>query len=1025
MRRSPRAHLAFAFAACFLVPAVLGGLAGPAAAAVRYVPVVPFEDLLFANVDGVFDAARDPATGETWYATSGGLVHVNRDRTARRLLGVADGLPTPLLYSVRFDATGMLWVGSDQGLVRVDPATAKMTVWNPGNTPDATAFIVSYAHPASDGSVWIGTHQRGIGRFWPATGAWEGPWNTSALENHPVVAGEETPSGMVLAARASGFLRFVDGTFAPVEEPEQFALASANAYAWDDGVEWFGTDAGVWRYDPANATTPWKRYLGETLSDIRVTDLDLRGRDLWVSTKNGVTVLNLTTGNASYLGSNAGLPSSYVRRAAIDGDEVLFATLRGLAILNLTEKRTTNLLTGESNGPNANSLLGGTWHRGRAWFGTTDGVTGFDPVRQSWLSLGTVDGVDVKSLPVYDVVSDEDRLWLATKKYVWMYNETSRDWIYIADEKGTNVYFHLTVDGDTLWLPEYGTGLIEYNWVTNTTRRYDVTNTGLLEWEVRDAKHTASAVFIATASGLYKLDKTTRLVTTVYGTESGFPSANMERLWLDGKDLWVGFREHGLARFNTETFEVTKIYNESLGNLPGTDVRALVRDRAHAWVGLGADGLARVNLATGKVDRWTDEDGLPEAHVNGLVLRGGILYVGTHGGVARLNTETLKFLPMHVADPAAWAVANPPPVPEEEVATIDFAPRVKITFPVAGTAVTGVLTIEGDASKPGGAIDRVEVSVADGAWQTADGFGPWSFDVDTTRHPPGELLVRARAVAGNETSEEDSITVRVVAPPKEPLAIRHTPPVGAAFAGRDVRIAAEVRGDEPLRATVYYERPGDGQYRRAPLVRQGSLWVATIPAEDALEGDLKYFLEATSGLLTTTLPEDRAQPFVLALAPPPAAAVHVQGPEIVEATAGETTRFTLAITNVGRERDNYVLLATGLRSAWVTLDASTFRLEPGARIEREVAVSAPARAFADTTTLTFTVKPVGSAAEPALVEIPLAVRAAQATVDGEPADATGEATGFRALLKRLPPPGLAPALALLALLALVTRRNSR
>ena len=66
------------------------------------------------------------------------------------------------------DHNGTLWVATNDGLNRFDPATGRFTVYK----PDPPKRIVDYLELVEDqkGALWLGTDSSGLHRFDPATG---------------------------------------------------------------------------------------------------------------------------------------------------------------------------------------------------------------------------------------------------------------------------------------------------------------------------------------------------------------------------------------------------------------------------------------------------------------------------------------------------------------------------------------------------------------------------------------------------------------------------------------------------------------------------------------------------------------------------------------------------------------------------------------------------------------------------------------------------------------------------------------
>lgn len=90
-------------------------------------------------------------------------------------------------------------------------------------------------------------------------------------------------------------------------------------------------------------------------------------------------------------------------------------------------------------------------------------------------------------------------------------------------------------------------------------------------------------------------------------------------------------------------------------------------------------------------------------------------------------------------------------------------PTVNITSPRWGAEVHDTVTIQGTAAqgKDAAAIERVEVRIENGSWDTAVGTARWSYQWDSTNLSNGNYIAMARAYNGSGYSSLDAIVVRV------------------------------------------------------------------------------------------------------------------------------------------------------------------------------------------------------------------------------------------------------------------------
>ncbi len=105
--------------------------------------------------------------------------------------------------------------------------------------------------------------------------------------------------------------------------------------------------------------------------------------------------------------------------------------------------------------------------------------------------------------------------------------------------------------------------------------------------------------------------------------------------------IWVGFRESGIARLRNGRFE----HITAREGLPEGDVQTLYVDRAgRLWIGTIGGGVGRIDSPTAvtvAAQKYTTSEGLSSNTVRGFTEdRWGRIYLGTAKGVNRLNPDT-------------------------------------------------------------------------------------------------------------------------------------------------------------------------------------------------------------------------------------------------------------------------------------------------------------------------------------------------------------------------------------------------
>ncbi|HEY0978977.1 MAG TPA: two-component regulator propeller domain-containing protein [Flavobacteriales bacterium] len=105
--------------------------------------------------------------GILWLATlGGGLVRLDRVRNDVRGFSTADGLPSSTVYAVHQDHAGMLWLPTDNGIVRFDPPTRQVTTYSTHDGIAHNEFNRTAHVQGADGRLYFGG-LNGITHFHP------------------------------------------------------------------------------------------------------------------------------------------------------------------------------------------------------------------------------------------------------------------------------------------------------------------------------------------------------------------------------------------------------------------------------------------------------------------------------------------------------------------------------------------------------------------------------------------------------------------------------------------------------------------------------------------------------------------------------------------------------------------------------------------------------------------------------------------------------------------------------------------
>jgi diguanylate cyclase (GGDEF)-like protein len=267
-------------------------------------------------------------TGLLWVATRGGGVSLLDLRApVVQLVGHAWGAAdawTQEVASVYVDSKGELWAGSLEGLRHWDTRGREQRYRHRPGSPDSISpDLVRDIVEAGDGRYWVGT-LNGLDRLDPRTGRFEhfrhDPQDPFSLSNNRVNAVARDRKGRLWVGTQGGLNRLDPGS----RRFERFRAGDAGLS--DDfvrvlledraGTLWLGTEVGGvcrWRETEARFDC-FRSGTGESsLSDDRVFSLyESESGSIWIGTDNGLNQLDPRTAVIRRITRESGVPTDDV-----------------------------------------------------------------------------------------------------------------------------------------------------------------------------------------------------------------------------------------------------------------------------------------------------------------------------------------------------------------------------------------------------------------------------------------------------------------------------------------------------------------------------------------------------------------------------------------------------------------------------------------------------------------------------------------------------------------------------------------
>ena len=384
------------------------------------------------------DSFAETGDGRLWVGTYGqGILELSLNQVQaglpipqRRIVheqSIASSLAHNTIWTLLRDRSGQLWVGSDRGVSRHDPAqNAVLSLFSvPGRADRISDIDIHSVAAMPDGRIWLGFGERGVdilaadgGRV--ASLLSDNAHPDTALPRNQVVSLEAHGNQDVFIGTAQGLYRSnVAATFVKRMRVPGMGFDEQITSLLAEGEHlWLGTPNGLWRLHPRD----WEqsRQVNLDLSDRRVMTMVHQQRpghagNLWLGTQNGLNRIDLESGKVEQFMPEpdraGGLAAGFIPNLLLDREGRLWiATFSGGLNVLLNPGTASGGRGGNSGGAaqfrrigiehglpssNINKILQD--RQGYIWVSTDDGLARIDPHDFSVHALQRADGVAIRT----------------------------------------------------------------------------------------------------------------------------------------------------------------------------------------------------------------------------------------------------------------------------------------------------------------------------------------------------------------------------------------------------------------------------------------------------------------------------------------------------------------------------------------------------------------------------------------------------------------------------------------------------
>ena len=312
----------------------------------------------------------------------------------------AESVSGSFIAALLEDRDGIIWIGSDKGLNRLDRQTGIVTQFHhrEGDPFSLSDESVSALREDRQGNLWVGTRQKGLNRFDRQTGQFthyaHDLTRPNSLSDDSISALLEDREGTLWIGTRNGlnrlereqdaFVRYFNSSANSASGPADNRISALHEDR--EGVLWIGTGRGLSKFDRAAHTFTHYRHDPQQPSSLisdNVTGIFEDSQDrLWIMAWQGTCRFDKKHETCLPFGESDGLASGNIRKIFEDrSGNLWFATDQGVSRLDRASSKVMNY--GEDEGfPKSGFWFSGAYSsQGDLFLGGNDGLMSFYPDR--------------------------------------------------------------------------------------------------------------------------------------------------------------------------------------------------------------------------------------------------------------------------------------------------------------------------------------------------------------------------------------------------------------------------------------------------------------------------------------------------------------------------------------------------------------------------------------------------------------------------------------------------------------------
>ncbi|MEP7127409.1 MAG: two-component regulator propeller domain-containing protein [Chitinophagales bacterium] len=616
-----------------------------------------------------------------WLSSCSQLLFAQSENLHFEYITISEGLPHNTVFCIIQDRNGLMWFGTQDGLVRYDGYECHVFKYQESDTTGFQGKSIHCLLEDKAGNLWVGTQGNGINFRDSKTGTFKNLKREPALktisESWINTLCEDKAGRIWIGTINKGLLIYDPGTHTSSHFDNQNCHLTDNAVSKiiedRNGTIWVATSGtGIYYYDEKSKDFQkiHSSINGDTDFDSfrKTLFTDSKG-NLWIGTEgSGLYQLKLDTKQLHRFTLQDGLASNNIMGIAENKNGVLLlATDGGGLNIYHPEKQTFSVYkyNQDQKSLNTNALFNVCIDRDEnAWVGTYNGGVNVLKVHKTWFETLVHSGNKPGELSHRSVLSlcktADGSIFVGTDGGgLDIFDKVTSTFSIIQNDPAGYGNVVKTIFEDSqkrLWLGYFNDGLSFFDRRNGTFIHYrsvahdSMSLSGNNVWSIAEGEK--GLLWIGIIGGGVNLFDPASGHFKRFSHQPDDPfsiaSDDVMTVFVDKlKQVWIGTASGGLDLFEKSTGHFTHFKQEhgNAKSISANDIRCIFQDtKDRIWIGTESGGL---NLWLGKNEfqHFTTENGLISNAIMGIAEdSSGYLWLSTFKGIIRFDPETKKFL---------------------------------------------------------------------------------------------------------------------------------------------------------------------------------------------------------------------------------------------------------------------------------------------------------------------------------------------------------------------------------------------